>query len=343
MVLQFIRAMRILVLAAFVAFSALIVAPAAQAQQGAVRPTEQSLKEADLLKALKSGESVAGRVTIPDRKSGNLIQPEGQEWRVFKTDTLPRVGAIAILGMLVLLGVFYAVRGRIMIDSGRSGQVIERFGAFDRFVHWLTAVSFILLAISGLNITFGRSLVLPVLGAEAFTALSVFGKLVHNYVGFAFMVGVVLTLLIWVKDNIPSGIDVQWLARFGGLWHKGDHPPAKRFNAGQKGIFWSVVIGGALMSISGLHLLFPNSVDGGIAEVQWQSMIHGVVAMVMVAIILAHIYIGSVGMEGAKEAMTSGEVDLNWAKEHHSLWVEDVLKERGNAVVHPTGKVAAAE
>ena len=344
MVHTILRAARLIGFMLVVALGLALQPQTAAAQQGAqVNPTAQSLKEADLLKALKSGETINGRITIPDRKAANLMQPEGQAWSAFKTGTLPRIGAIAILGMLVLLCVFYAIRGRIMIDSGRSGQVIERFNALDRFVHWLTAFSFMLLALSGLNITFGRSLVLPLVGAEAFTSLSLFGKLVHNYVGFAFMLGVALTLVVWVKDNLPSSLDVQWLARFGGLWHKGDHPPARRFNAGQKGIFWSVVVGGVLMSISGLHLLFPNSVDGGVAEIQTQSMIHGILAMVMVAIILAHIYIGSVGMEGAKEAMTTGEVDLNWAKEHHSLWVEEELKAKGGKVLHPAGQVAPAE
>ena len=331
---------RWLALLAALVFPLLVSAVPASAQQGQqINPTAQSLKEAELLKALKGGDAISGRISIPDAKAATLIQPDGRSWQDFKRSTLPMLGALLILGMLALLVLFYAIRGRIRIDSGPSGQFIERFGAIDRFVHWLTASSFIILGLTGLNVTFGRSIVLPIVGPEAFTTLSEFGKMLHNYVGFAFMVGVVLTFLIWVKDNLPHSRDLVWLSHFGGLFSKGDHPPAERFNAGQKGIFWSVVIGGALMSLSGLHLIFPNSVGGGVAEIQFHSMIHGIVAMVMVAIILAHIYIGSVGMEGAKEAMTTGEVDLNWAKEHHSLWVERELKAKGQAIVHP----AAAE
>lgn len=316
--------------------------PQAGAQQTPVKPTEQSLKEADLLSKLKDGQTIHGRVSIPDQRSANLIQPEGQAWRTFKTETLPRIGAIAILGMLVLLCLFYAFRGKIMIDAGPSGRLITRFNGFERFTHWLTASSFLVLAVTGLNVTFGRSVLLPLLGADGFTAFSILAKNLHNYLGFAFMIGVALTFLIWVVHNIPNSRDIQWLSQFGGLLSKGKHPPAKKFNAGQKGIFWSVVIGGVLLSISGLHLLFPGNVDGGVTEIQFQSQLHGVVAVVMVAIILAHIYIGSIGMEGAFDAMGSGQVDLNWAREHHSLWVEDEMRKSDGAAV-PPGKVAPAE
>lgn len=336
MTLAFTRLIRMLALVA--AFGVVLVAGGApvSAQQGQqINATAQSLKEENLLKALKEGEAISGRISIPDQNAAALIRPEGREWQDFKRSTLPTIGAIAILGMLVALALFYAVRGRIMIDSGRAGKTIERFGAFDRFVHWLTASSFIVLGMTGLNITFGRSLVLPILGPEAFTALSELGKAVHNYVGFAFIAGVVLTFLIWVKDNLPHARDINWLSQFGGLFSKGNHPPAERFNAGQKVIFWSVVVGGALLSISGLHLLFPNTMGEGVGDMQFKSMLHGVTAMIMVAIILAHIYIGSVGMEGAKDAMTTGQVDLNWAKEHHSLWVERETKARGDKILHP--------
>lgn len=344
MAFSLISTLRALVLGLALAVVLSVGAPPASAQQGQqVNSTAQSLKEDDLLKALKGGDTISGRISIPDRKAANLMQPEGRDWQTFKRSTLPTIGAIAIVGMLVMLCLFYAIRGRIMIDAGPSKDRIERFNALDRFVHWLTAFSFLILAFTGLNVTFGRSLLLPLIGADAFTSLSAFGKLLHNYVGFAFMVGVVLTFLIWVRDNLPKALDITWLSQFGGLFSKGKHPPAERFNAGQKGIFWSVVIGGALMSISGLHLIFPNMVDGGVIEMQTQSMLHGIVAMVMVAIILAHIYIGSVGMEGAKEAMTTGEVDLNWAKEHHSLWVEEELKARGAKILHPAGAAAPAE
>ena len=159
--------------------------------------------------------------------------------------------------MLALLAIFLLVRGRIRVHQGFSGRTILRFSSFERFVHWLTATCFIVLALSGLNVSFGRILILPLFGADAFAAMSAWAKLAHNYLAFPFMLGLVIMFLIWIKDNIPGKLDLEWIKQGGGILFEGKHPPAKRFNAGQKGIFWIVIIGGALMSVSGWFLLFP--------------------------------------------------------------------------------------
>ena len=224
--------------------------------------------------------------------------------------------------MLALLAIFLMVRGRIRIHRGFSGKTILRFASFERFTHWLTASCFIILALSGLNVSFGRTLILPLFGAEAFATMSAWAKLAHNYLAFPFMLGLVIMFLIWIKDNIPGKLDLEWIKQGGGILFQGKHPPAKRFNAGQKGIFWIVIIGGALMSVSGWFLIFPY-LPGNVTVLQVWTVIHAVVAMLFIAAMLAHIYIGSIGMEGAFDAMGTGEVDLNWAKEHHSLWVEE--------------------
>ena len=230
--------------------------------------------------------------------------------------------------MLALLAIFLMVRGRIRVHQGFSGRTILRFASFERFTHWLTASCFIILALSGLNVSFGRTLILPLFGADAFAAMSAWAKLAHNYLAFPFMLGLVIMFLIWIKDNIPGKLDLEWIKQGGGLLSKGKHPPAKRFNAGQKGIFWIVIIGGALMSVSGWFLLFPY-LPANVTALQFWTVIHAVIAMLFIAAMLAHIYIGSVGMEGAFDAMGTGEVDLNWAKEHHSLWVEEEQKKAG--------------
>jgi formate dehydrogenase subunit gamma len=235
---------------------------------------------------------------------------------------------------------FYSIRGRIMIDSGPSGRTILRFNGFERFVHWLTASCFIVLALSGLNVSFGKYLLLPLLGAEAFSAMSQLAKYAHNFLAFPFIIGLVFMFLVWVKDNIPEGGDLDWLKAGGGLMSKGHHPPAKKFNAGQKVIFWVVIGGGTVLSITGLMLLFPFS-GTVIADLQLGQTIHGILSGLIVAVMMAHIYIGSVGMEGALDAMNSGEVDLNWAREHHSLWVEEV--EAQEREVHDKAKSVAAE
>jgi len=289
---------------------------------GSINPTASAVKEEQLLNALRGGDSVSGRVSIPDQKSGTLIQPEGQAWRAFHQGTLLWVGAIAILGMLILLVVFYLWRGMVMIQAGRSGRAIVRFNAFERFIHWMTASCWIVLAISGLNITFGKSLLLPIIGPDAFAAWSQWAKYAHNYLSFPFTIGVAVIFLIWIAGNIPNRADVEWAKQGGGILDPSKHPPAYRFNAGQKMMYWIVVIGGTAMAITGYIMMFPFYVTD-MAGMQLSQIVHSIVAVLFVAAMLAHIYIGTLGMEGAFEAMGNGTVDENWAKEHHALWLEE--------------------
>jgi len=322
------KSLVVLLALAFIASS-----PAVAQNYNNFNPTKEAVKEEQLLKALKSGEQLTGRISIPDEKAASLIQPAGQEWRVFHQQKLPIIGGVAILGMLGLLAVFFLVRGRIRIDGGFSGVTITRFASLDRFTHWLTAGCFIVLALSGLNLSFGRMLILPLFGPETFATLTAWGKLAHNYLSFPFMLGIALMFVIWVRDNIPNKLDLEWIKQGGGLFSKGAHPPAKRFNAGQKVVFWIVMAGGVVMSVSGWFLLFPYQAEGGVSELQLWTTVHALLAVLFVAAMLAHAYIGSVGMEGAFDAMGTGEVDLNWAKEHHALWVaEEQAKGRAPAI-----------
>jgi len=198
---------------------------------------------------------------------------------------------------------------------------------FERFVHWMTATCFIILAISGLNVTFGRPLLLPLIGFETFSEWSQWAKYAHNYLSFPFAIGVVVIFLMWIAGNIPNKVDVEWLKRGGGIVGH-DHPPAYRFNAGQKAIYWAQVLGGLAVAVTGYMLMFPFYLTD-IAGMQAAQMIHGIVAVLFVALMLAHIYIGTIGMEGAFEAMGEGTVDVNWAKEHHALWLEQEMARTG--------------
>jgi formate dehydrogenase subunit gamma len=282
----------------------------------------QQADEAALLQQLR-GAPVAGRVSIPDAKSGVLIQPQGREWRQTLEGPVKSVGGWLLVLTVVALAAFLAIRGRIKVEHGMSGRTIERFKGVERFAHWLTAICFVILGISGLNISFGKTLLLPVIGPEAFTAFSAFGKLSHNFLSFPFVLGVFLMAVMWIAHNIPNAIDVEWIKQGGGILKKGVHPPAGKFNAGQKLIFWSVVIGSLALAISGYILMFPFYVTD-IAGMQLAQLVHAIAGIVMVAVILGHIYIGTIGMEGAFDAMGTGQVDTNWAKEHHSLWARDV-------------------
>ncbi len=289
-------------------------------------PTAAS-SEQQLLQQLKGGV-IRGDVSIPDKKAANLIHPAGRNWQTFHTVTLKWIGGVAILGMLALLIIFYLWRGSIKIEGGRSGRTMVRFNAFERFVHWLTASTFVILGITGLNITFGRVLILPWLGADAFSAWSEWAKYAHNYLSFAFTAGVVLMFLMWIGQNFPTAADVQWFKMGGGMGKGGGHAPAWKFNGGQKLLYWFIVLGGAAMIITGYILIFPFSWGLGVGDMELAQIFHGIVGVLFIALILAHIYLGTLGMEGAFESMSDGTVDVNWAKEHHPLWYEE---EQGGA------------
>jgi formate dehydrogenase subunit gamma len=312
--------MRLIAGALALAFIVAMATPAPVSAQGG--PTAAT-SEQQLLKQLHDGV-IAGQVSIPDKKAANLIHPAGREWREFHTVTLRWIGGIAILGILAILVVYYMWRGSIRIEGGRSGRTILRFNVFERFVHWLTAVSFVILGITGLNITFGRSLILPWLGAPAFSTWSEWAKFSHNFVSFAFTIGVVLMFLMWIANNLPTRADIEWFKGGGGMFG-GHEPPAHKFNGGEKFIFWLSMIGGGLIIVSGFVLLFPfygTSVSG----MELAQIVHSVVAVLYVAAMFTHIYMGTIGVEGAFEAMGEGHVDVNWAKERHSLWYEEEMQ-----------------
>jgi formate dehydrogenase subunit gamma len=198
--------------------------------------------------------------------------------------------------------------------------------------------SIVVLGITGLNITFGKHLLLPLIGYDAFAAFSEAAKYVHNFTSFAFVLGLVLIVVIFIKDNIPDKTDIEWF-RQGGGFIKSKHAPARRFNAGEKLVFWAALGAGILVSVSGFLLLFPFYLTG-IAGMQLAQVVHAVIAVLFVALILGHIYIGTLGMEGAFEAMWTGEVDYNWAKEHHDLWLGELAKRGAAFPRHPSATPA---
>lgn len=304
----------------------------------------------DLWRALRySSADVETQIRGP--AATTLIQDRGIWWLEFREGALLKLTAYLLGGTLLALALFYLIRGRIRIDGEKTGRTITRFKTFERFGHWLLASSFIVLGLTGLISLIGRKLLIPSFGHEAFSTVATASKWVHNNISWAFIVALVIIFVVWVVHNIPDRTDLNWLAKAGGLLG-GGHPPAKKFNAGQKLIFWSVVILGGSISVSGLSLLFPfelnifghtfstlNSwgVPGwfGAAdlpyplqpqeEMQYAQLWHAIVSLILTAIIFAHIYLGSVGMEGAFDAMGKGEVEEQWAREHHSIWADDVL------------------
>jgi formate dehydrogenase subunit gamma len=326
-VMSFLAHIRLVVIAVMLFAMAAIAPAVAQklAPDGAPNPTASVTSERTLLKQMPRAE---GRIDIPDTKAGVLIQPAGRTWDYFHEVLLRWSGAIVIIGMIAVLGVAYLIIGRIPIPEGRSGRTVLRFGSMERFAHWLTAASFVVLGLTGLNITFGKVLLLPVIGPDAFSSVSQWAKYIHNFTSAAFVVGLVLIIVIFFRDNLPAKVDIDWLKQGGGFI-KSKHAPADRFNLGEKLVYWLSLLAGVAVTVSGFLLLFPFF-GTDILDMQLAQVVHAVVAILFVALILAHIYIGTLGMEGAFEAMGTGEVDLNWAKEHHDLWLAQQLKkERG--------------
>lgn len=316
---------------------------------------------AEVFRALRYGTA---DVTVTSRgpAAGVLIQDGGMWWLAFRQGPLATYGAWLLGGTLALLALFYLLRGKIRIEGEKTGRTITRFSGFERFGHWLFAGSFLVLGATGLISLFGRTVLIPLFGHQGFSTLAVASKWVHNNIAWAFMAGLVIVILNWTLHNIPNRHDLIWLSKAGGLFSKGVHPPARKFNAGQKMIFWGCVVLGLSISVSGLSLLFPfelpmfaktftvlNDLGApgwvGMAplpeqlaaqeEMQFAQIWHAVVAFAFMAMIFAHIYLGSIGMEGAFDAMGSGEVDLQWAREHHGLWVQEVGTKQAAAGTAP--------
>jgi formate dehydrogenase subunit gamma len=306
-----------------------VVAAPALAQKfgpdGAPNPDASAVNQRTLL---QQAPRIQGRIDIPDVKASVLIQPAGRTWDYFHEVLLHWGGAIVIVGTIALLALAYLAIGRIRIAAGRSGQKVVRFKAFERFSHWLTAGSFVILGLTGLNITFGKILLLPLVGPDGFSEISQIAKYLHNFVSFAFVAGLALIAVIFFRDNLLAKVDIDWVKQGGGFI-KSRHAPAGRFNLGEKMVYWLSVAAGIGVSVSGFVLLFPFY-GTDIADMQLAQAGHAIIAILFIALILAHIYIGTLGMEGAFEAMGTGEVDLNWAKEHHDRWLGEKLAERAH-------------
>jgi len=275
---------------------------------------------------LPSGR-IQGFVHIPDQKEGVLVQPQGRDFRDFRTRWQPWIDAVLIVVAVFAMIGLYLIAGPMRYTKDRQGRTIQRFTGFERFIHWGTAVSFIWLAVTGLNLVFGRWLLEPLIGDNAFSSFSALAKVSHNSVAFAFMLLLVVMAIQWLRHNLPSRLDLEWIKAAGGMFG-GPHPPARKFNAGQKMIYWIAVFGGGAISLTGIALLAPFYVLD-IGGMQLMQVLHSIVAALMMAVIIGHIYLGSVGVQGSFQAMTTGRVDVNWAREHHALWLEEETKQKG--------------
>lgn len=266
--------------------------------------------------------AVSGTSRVGGMDAGVLVDASGEDWRNFRRDKLFRYAGTFLGLMLGMVVLYHLLHGTVRLANGRSGQTLLRWRAWERALHWYTAILFVILAVTGLSILFGRLVVIPLIGKEAFGAWANLAKPAHNYLGLAFIAGIAGMIVAWIKHNFPKWVDVLWFVKGGGLVGKG-HPSAGRMNGGEKAWFWFVCSGGLVACVSGVALLFPDLWARSRADVQLVSIVHGASTVLWIGGFFGHAYIGTLGSEGSVEGMVSGRVDVNWAKQHHDLWYAD--------------------
>ena len=270
---------------------------------------------------------IRGTTQVRSRDAELLIKTSGQSWREYRVNELiPKTGA-AVLIVLVIIGVFRLLRGKIPLSGGRSGIKILRFTTNQRYAHWSTAILFVILGLTGLVLLLGRNLLLPIFGPVAFGNIAGAAKFLHDYLGPLFAFTLTWLFVLFVRDNIPSPkLDLQWLAKGGGMF--GKHAHVDRFNAAEQFWFWLATIGGLVVVVSGLVIDFP--IFGQTREtLEFYHFIHGIAAVVLIVVSFGHIYMGTAALEGTFEVMQTGYCDANWAKDHHDLWYEKVKDSAG--------------
>jgi formate dehydrogenase subunit gamma len=304
---------------------------AKQATQQAAQQLAQPLNNQPVWKEIRSGEPQY--TSIPGRETNILIQPQGQTWRAARVP-LATVGGFFFAAALLAIAVFYLWRGPIKTHSPPTGRLIERFTLVERAVHWSVAITFVTLAVTGLIITFGKSVLLPLIGYTLFSWLAILAKNLHNFVGPILVVVLPIMIVLFLHENLFRAYDLAWLKKFGGMF-TGEHVPAGKANAGQKALFWLMVVGaGITLAVTGLILDFPNF-NQTRQTMQIANVVHMIAGLFGAILVSGHIYLGTIGMRGALDAMRTGYVDEAWAKDHHEYWYNDVKAGRVPAGTAP--------
>jgi formate dehydrogenase subunit gamma len=300
-------------------------------QEASAQAVQDTNPRSNYWRAVREGAS--GYSAVKGQESGVLIH-DGNNWRQIRNGWVANYGAWFLFGVLVAIMLFFAVRGSVKVDGGPSGVKVKRWNVVERCVHWCTASLFVVMAVTGLSLLFGRQVLIPVLGGKGFAAWANIAMTLHNYLGPVLALGVFLMIVMWIRHNIPNGADLKWFLTGGGLIGKG-HPDAGFANGGEKAWFWLICTAGVAVIVSGFVLNFPNY---GFTRDQMQlaNLVHGVLSMVWIAVWLGHAYIGSIGSEGSLEGMTTGYVDERWARQHHNVWVGE-LEQKGQMPAAASG------
>ena len=266
-------------------------------------------------------DSDPGYTAVRGQETNVLIQSGGQDWRELRNGPVKWIGAIMVLGVIGALLAYQLITGGSKLEH-RTGRMIPRWSMFDRVLHWYVAVTFIVLAITGLSLLWGRHVLIPVFGKEGFAAWANLAKPVHDYLSLAFVAGLVVMLVKFFHHSLPAKYDLIWLKQVGG-YLDGSHPPAGFINAGEKMFYWTLVLAGAGLVLSGFWLLFPN-LGFQREAMQTANIAHGITALILVTFVCLHIYLGTLGSQGAFEGMVTGSVDEGWVRQHHSVWLEEL-------------------
>tara|TARA_R110001583_G_scaffold10894_4_gene50222 strand:+ start:168202 stop:169182 length:981 start_codon:yes stop_codon:yes gene_type:complete len=274
-------------------------------------------------------ENTKGYSAVKGRETNELIQGSGQNWRQLRNGPIATYGSWLIGFTLAVLALFYMWRGKVELTHPRTGQTIERWTLNERRMHWLTAGLFVILGITGMSLLYGRLVLIPLFGHHGFSAYAEIAKWVHNVLGPVFMVSLLSMIVVWFKNNFLNKIDLEWFKAFGGM--VGDkHPSAEKLNGGEKLWFWTLATVGVALCLTGLVLDFPNF-DQEREIIQISHLIHVLTALILTSFAFGHIYIGTIGTEGALEGMVTGQVDTAWAEQHHDLWVKSVLNKESDS------------
>ena len=268
-----------------------------------------------------------GFTTVTTQGHKVLIQNAGENWREIRNGFLMR-GSQWVLGLaLIGMGLFYFFVGTDRLEKPRSGVRIERFTLGERVLHWTTAVLFITMAVTGLSLLLGRLALIPLFGHRAVSGYLQVVKGLHNYCGPLLLVAILLVFLLWVRHNIPKKADLQWFKNMGGMISRGPRPHSGKFNGGEKGWFWLVVLFGIGVGITGVLLDFPIWGQSRFTMTLSHG-IHATLAILFIAASLGHIYVGTLGLEGVFEGIWKGSVDAVWAQQHADLWYQEKQRER---------------
>jgi len=294
------------------------------AQEQVQRQQDQPLNNAPVWRDVRGGENPYQTTQVRGIETNVLIQSQGETWRQFRNGPITVYGGWLLVLILLAILAFYLLKGPIKLHGQPTGRKIQRFSAWDRTIHWTVAISWVILAISGLILLFGKYVVLPLFGYTLFSWLAILSKNLHNFVGPVFLIAAALMFFTYLGRNIPRAYDVTWLLKGGGML-TGKHVPSGFFNAGEKIVFWvGLFLFSIIVGASGLVLLFPN-LDQGRVIMQYANIVHAVTAVLFIGMIFGHMYLGTVGLEGAYQNMRhDGLVDETWAKEHHEYWYNEV-------------------